>query len=65
MKNYNKRNENIYIFYNYPPNVNNSVVIAFPIPVPPPVTIATFPANRPFRKTLILCRYILKSNKEM
>ena len=64
MKNYNKRNEkNINILYL--PNVNNSVVMAFPIPVPPPVTIATFPANRPFRKTLILCKYVLKSNKEM
>ena len=64
MKNYNKRNKK-YIYISYLPNVNNSVVMAFPIPVPPPVTIATFPANRPFRKTLILCKYVLKSNKEM
>jgi hypothetical protein len=34
------------------PRCNNSCVIDFPIPVPPPVTMATFPLNNPFLKTL-------------
>ena len=33
------------------PRVSSSSVMAFPIPVPPPVTMATFPENRPGLKT--------------
>ena len=40
--------------YNYQalPRCNNSWAIAHPIPVPPPVTIAVFPTNKPDRNTL-------------
>ena len=34
-------------FHNCLPSVSSSLVMAFPIPVPPPVTRATFPAKRP------------------
>ena len=37
----------------YKPKYSNSCVIALPIPVTPPVTIATFPLNKFGLKTLL------------
>lgn len=36
----------------HPPNSSSSAVMAFPMPVPPPVTIATLCLNKPGLKTL-------------
>ena len=38
------------------PSVSSSSEMALPMPVPPPVTIATLPENRPGLKTDMICK---------